>query len=51
MVPYASMPYADHILRELEIDPNTKANSEEHIDVLIKAAENLRQLVKSMENL
>ena len=51
MVPYASMPYADHILRELEIDPNTKANSDEHIDVLIKAAENLRQLVQSMENL
>ena len=51
MVPYASVPYADHVLRELEVDPNTKANSDEHIDVLIKAAENLRQLVQSMENL
>ena len=51
MVPYASVPYADHVLRELEVDPNAKANSDEHIDVLIKAAENLRQLVQSMENL
>ena len=46
MVPYASIPYADHVLRELEVDPNAKASSDEHIDLLIKAAENLRQLVQ-----
>lgn len=51
LVPYASIPYADHCLREIEVDPNTKANPDEHIDILIKAAENLRQLVQSMENL
>ena len=51
MVPYASMPYADHVLRELEADPNAKAGGDEHIDLLIKAAENLRALVQSMEDL
>ena len=30
---------------------NPKANPDEHIDILIKAAENLRKLVQSMENL
>lgn len=26
MVPYASFPYADHALRLLNVDPNTKAD-------------------------
>ena len=51
IVPYASIPYADHVLRELNADPNTKASSDEHIDLLIQAANDLRKLVQSMENL
>ena len=27
MVPYASFPYADHVIRLLDADPNTKADS------------------------
>ena len=51
IVPYASIPYADHVLRELKVDPNTKASSDQHIDLLIQAANDLRKLVQSMENL
>ena len=47
MVPYASFPYADHILRTLSVDPNLKAEakSEHQIDTLIDAAQKLKVLI------
>ena len=49
MVPYSSFPYADHVLRLLEIDPNATCTLD-HIDKLIEAAIKLKQLVLDMEN-
>lgn len=49
MVPYSSFPYADHVLRELDVDPNAVCTFD-HIDKLIEAAINLKQLVLDMEN-
>lgn len=53
IVPYASFPYADHALRELGVeDPNAKAEpTDEHIDLLIAAANHLKTMVREMENL
>ena len=51
IVPYASVPYADHVLRELGVNPNDKADSEQHIDLLIQAAKDIRALVASMETM
>lgn len=40
MVPYASFPYADHILRGMQADPNGKIEPKDEalIDTLIEAA-------------
>ena len=53
IVPYASFPYADHALREVGVeDPNIKAETtDEHIDLLIEAANALRAMVRDMEDL
>lgn len=53
MVPYASFPYADHVIRLLDADPNAKADprSDSQISILIEAAKKLRELVANMENL
>lgn len=53
MVPYASFPYAEHALRLADGDPNLKADptSDAQIQLLISAAQKLRQLVKDMETL
>lgn len=53
MVPYASFPYADHVIRLLDADPNTKADScsDTQVKVLIDAAKMLRELVANMERL
>ena len=51
IVPYASVPYADHVLRELGVNPNDKADSASHIDLLIQAANDIRKLVGSMETM
>jgi hypothetical protein len=53
MVPYASFPYADHVLRLLDTDPGTKIDpsSDVQFAVLVKAAHKLRELVQGMENL
>lgn len=47
MVPYASFPYADHVLRTLSVEPNLKAEakSEQQIDTLIEAAQKLKALI------
>lgn len=49
MVPYASFPYADHALRECDVDPNSKASYEDHCDKLIEAAHLLKKLVSDLE--
>jgi len=49
MVPYSSFPYADHVLRQLDVDPNATCTVD-HIPKLIEAAINLKQLVLDMEN-
>jgi predicted ribosome quality control (RQC) complex YloA/Tae2 family protein len=41
MVPYSSFPYADHVLRELDVDPNAVCTFD-HIEKLIEAAVNLK---------
>ena len=53
IVPYSSFPYADHALRQIGVeDPNTKAEAtDEHIDLLVQAANALRSMVQGMENL
>lgn len=53
MVPYASFPYADHILRTLSVDPNLKAEakSDQQIDTLIDAAQKLKVLIQDMERM
>ena len=53
MVPYASFPYADHVLRQLSVDPNTKAEvgNESQIDILIEAAQKLKLIVQEMERM
>ena len=53
IVPYSSFPYADHALRQIGVeDPNTKAEAtDEHIDLLVRAANALRTMVQGMENL
>jgi len=52
-VPYASFPYADHALRQVGVsDTNGKAElTDEHIDLLIEAANVLRAMVRDMEDL
>ena len=47
IVPYSSFPYADHALRKIGVeDPNTKAEAtDEHIDLLVQAANALRLMV------
>lgn len=53
IVPYASFPYADHALRQVGVEnPNTNAEaSDEHVDLLIAAANALRKMVQEMESL
>ena len=53
MVPYASFPYADHVLRLLSVDPNKKAEASDEaaIDLLIAAAQKLKVLVTEMERM
>jgi len=53
MVPYASFPYADHVLRLLTVEPNQKIEigSDSQIDTLISAALKLKELVAGMESL
>lgn len=53
MMPYASFPYADHVLRLMNKEPNTKVDptSEEQITVLIEAATKLKELIKNMESM
>lgn len=54
MVPYASFPYAEHVLRNAGIEPNAKVDPDceaTQIDQLIAAALSLRELVRSMEEL
>ena len=53
IVPYSSFPYADHALRQIGVeDPNKKAEAtDEHIDLLVQAANALRSMVQGMENL
>lgn len=47
MVPYASFPYAEHVLRSMNIDSGAKAepSSETQIDSLIEAAQKLKEIV------
>lgn len=50
MVPYASLAYADHLLRLCKADPNEKATGEENqINTLIEAAKKFKDLMASME--
>ena len=50
MVPYASFPYADHVLRLANIDPAAKVvGSDAQVQILIEAAHKLKQLVADME--
>jgi len=52
MVPYASFPYADHVLRLLEAEPNTKAEpSDDHIEILTQGASKLKQIMQDMERM
>ena len=53
IVPYCSAQYADHALRETGIDtPNQSVQpTDEHIDILIKAAEFMRDMVSEMDQL
>ncbi len=53
MMPYASFPYADHVLRLMKKEPNTKVDptSEEQITVLIEAATRLKELIRNMETM
>lgn len=53
IVPYASFPYADHALRKTGVtDPNAKAEpTDQHVDMLIAAAQALRTMVQEMESL
>jgi hypothetical protein len=52
MVPYASFPYADHVLRLLEAEPNTKAEpSDDHIELLTQGASKLKQIMQDMERM
>ena len=48
MVPNISPPYAEHVLKKLGIDSNTKATVE-HIDILIEGANMCRDMVKDLE--
>ena len=53
IVPYCSASYADHALRETGIE-NTNAAVEPddyNIDILIKAAEFMRNMVREMDHL
>ena len=53
MMPYASFPYADHVLRLMNKEPNTKVDptSDEQITVLIEAATKLKELIRNMESM
>ena len=51
MVPYASFPYADHILRQMGAAPNSPAVAAEHTQTLIDAAHKLKELIANMERL
>ena len=53
IVPYASFPYADHALRELGVEnPAIEAKpTEENIDILVKAAQFVRNMVADMEHM
>jgi len=53
MVPYASLPYAEHVLRLGNAEPQAKADptSDSQVQSLIQAAELLRRLVRDMETL
>ena len=48
MVPYLSLPYAEHVLKTLNLDSNTKATLE-HITILIEAANSARELMVNFE--
>lgn len=48
MVPYISVPYAEHIFRQMGQDPNARA-SVESIDILLSAAVKCQELVRSLE--
>ena len=52
IVPYASAQYADHALRETGTqNPNMAVQPiDEHIDMLIKAAEFMRNMVTEMDS-
>ena len=52
MVPYASFPYADHVLRQLKVDPNKKAEPlDDQIDVLIEGAQKLKEIMQDLERM
>jgi hypothetical protein len=48
MVPYMNIPYAEHVLKTIGQDPNSKA-TERDIDTLIIAARKCQELVRGME--
>lgn len=51
MVPYSSATYVEHVFKILNVQGSQKATIEDKdIEILIQAAEKLRDLVKEMEN-
>lgn len=53
LVPYSSAAYAEHVFKVMGVSGNSKATTrpeDKHVDILIEAAERLRDMVKELND-